>query len=697
MSEIDKIPDSVIEQYEGINRTSGRTFTKTININGKTYNKAKAARDTYRDIETNTSIRDSFTRLDYEEFRPEESVATNSKDIIRQCMNAYRKVGIIRNVIDLMADFGSQGISLVHPNKSTQKFYRDWFAKVNGPDRSERFLNLLYRCGNVIIRRVEAKINNKIAKNLTSYAQEPPIKIEKKGEIIPNVIPWRYTYLSPGSIDIISGRLGSFVGKPIYALKLPSLLVDVVSNPNTDVEKVLTDQLPPDIREKIKNGAREIILDSDNIIAKFYKKDDWQIWADPMIFAIIDDILCLEKLKLSDLSALDGIISQIRLWQLGDLKHEIYPTEVGINKLRDVLSSNPGAGAFDIIWGPELKFQESSTEAYKFLGQTKYEPTLNNIYAGLGIPPTLTGTGNSAGFTNNFISLKTLVKRLEYGRSLLTEFWNDEIKLVQKAMGFQKPARVQYDRMVLTDEAAEKDLMIKLWDRNLITDASVLERFGEDPEFEQSVNNREQEERMNGQRLPKASPYHQDQDFELRKTALGRGYLKPSQTGIKVKESYSKEPFLEAIKQKPPGIGLPTTKKPGLPKGRPKNSKDKKPRQRTQKIRTSADELLWVKSTQKQITNVVMPYLLSYFNKKDVRSLNTDEFNKCEMIKFSVLANLSPYTDISDNDIMEVLKKGSGIPKLLRDKYNEYTMGRDYSIEELREVQAIVYTENVEI
>ena len=30
-------------------------------------------------------------------------------------------------------------------------------------------------------------------------------------------------------------------------------------------------------------------------------------------------------------------------------------------------------------------------------------------------------------------------------------------------------------------------------------------------------------------------------------------------------------------------------------------------------------------------------------------------------------------------------------------KYNEYTMGRDYSIEELREVQAIVYTENIEI
>lgn len=688
-----KIPDSVVDKYDILRRSTGTSVLRRSN----------AYRDVYKDIDSNTTIRNSFTRLDYEEFRPEESIATASKDIMRQCMNAYRKVGIIRNVVDLMADFGSQGITLVHPQKSVQKFYRDWFDKVDGPERSERFLNHLYRVGNILIRRIEAKINTKVAKNMTSYARETPVKIGEKNEVIPNMIPWKYTFLSPLSIDIISGHLGSFVGKPIYALNLPSLLIDAIKDPKTDIEKTLVEQLPEYIRVAIKRGDRNIILDSDNIIAKFYKKDDWQLWADPMIYAIIDDILLLEKLKLSDVSALDGVISQIRLWTLGDLEHEIYPTEVAINKLREVLASNPGTGAFDVIWGPELHLEKIETNTHQFLGQAKYEPTLNNIYAGLGIPPTLTGTGNSAGFTNNFISLKTLVKRLEYGRSLLTEFWNDEIKRVQKAMGFQKPAKVQYDRMVLTDEAAEKDLMIKLWDRNLISDASILERFGEDPEFEQLVNNREQEERVSKTRLSKAGPYHiEDKEHELAKTALGRGYVKPSQVGMKVKESYQKEPFIESITQKPPMSNpTPITKKnkskTGQPPGRPFNSKDKKPRQRNPKIRTSADELLWVKNAQKEISAIITPHLLSFFNKKNVRSLSTEEFANCETIKFAILANLPPYQKMTEDDILQSFRTIKGIPQSFKEKYAEYTAGRDYSVDELREIQVLVYIEETEI
>ena len=49
---------------------------------------------------------------------------------------------------------------------------------------------------------------------------------------------------------------------------------------------------------------------------------------------------------------------------------------------------------------------------YINLGSEKYTSVLNSIYAGLGVPPTLTGMAtNGGGFTNNFISLKTLVER----------------------------------------------------------------------------------------------------------------------------------------------------------------------------------------------------------------------------------------------------------------------------------------------
>src|SRR4051812_6949810 len=57
--------------------------------------------DRFRDIDSNTSVRDSYSNLDYEYFRPNESVPKRHKDIIGACMEAYKKVSIVRQVIDM--------------------------------------------------------------------------------------------------------------------------------------------------------------------------------------------------------------------------------------------------------------------------------------------------------------------------------------------------------------------------------------------------------------------------------------------------------------------------------------------------------------------------------------------------------------------------------------------------------------------
>ena len=79
------------------------------------------SRQTYIDIEPNRSVRPSFSRSDYDSFRPGEAIPTKQKRIMGMCMSAYDRVGIIRNVIDLMSDFASQGLVLVHPNKNIEK------------------------------------------------------------------------------------------------------------------------------------------------------------------------------------------------------------------------------------------------------------------------------------------------------------------------------------------------------------------------------------------------------------------------------------------------------------------------------------------------------------------------------------------------------------------------------------------------
>ena len=116
------------------------------------------ATDRYANVLPNVSVRDGFNKLDYNWFRPEESSPQEVKDVIGACMKAHYKFSLVRNVVELMADFASKGIRLAHKNKKQEKAYKYWFKMVGGQERSERFLNYLYRCGNVVVNRRKAKI-----------------------------------------------------------------------------------------------------------------------------------------------------------------------------------------------------------------------------------------------------------------------------------------------------------------------------------------------------------------------------------------------------------------------------------------------------------------------------------------------------------------------------------------------------------
>jgi hypothetical protein len=63
------------------------------------------------------SIRDGMTRGDYEFYRPAEAIPRKHREIIAACDEYYHHVDILRNIIDLMADFGSQGIEIFHPSR----------------------------------------------------------------------------------------------------------------------------------------------------------------------------------------------------------------------------------------------------------------------------------------------------------------------------------------------------------------------------------------------------------------------------------------------------------------------------------------------------------------------------------------------------------------------------------------------------
>lgn len=673
------------------------------------------ARTSYRNMESNISVREGFSRSDYEYFRPQEAVPKHKKEIMMFCMEAYRRVGIVRNIIDLMGDFTVQGIKIVHPDKTRQRMLRKWAKMVRFREVSERFANMLFRAGNVVVRRTTARLPSNEEDKMTAQGAEklePDTTFPEQLSTVKRNIPIRYTLLNPTSLEIVGGELAQFTGKQLIGLKITSNLRRQIMNPTPD-EKILVDMIPPYIVAAVKQGKTIIPLEQEKLVISHYKKDDWQAWADPMTYAILDDLILLEKMKLADLAALDGAISQVRVWTLGDLEKGIFPSVGAIEKLSEILMSNPGGGAFDLIWGPDLKVQEYKTDVHHFLGGDKYEPVLRSIYAGLGVPPTLTGTDGASGATNNFVSIQTMIQRLEYVRGKIREFWEQELALMQQALGFASPAKIQFDMMTLSDEAAQKKLLLDLWDRNLVSDEAVVEAFKEYPEIEVIRQKREAKERDRGSRPEKAGPFFApEKAHEYMKIALQRGYVNPQDAGIEM-ESTDETPFDKQLKaaEKAKAMtgGVGGAKKKGKSgQGRPKNSKDSSKRSgKTFKVRTSAEQAetfsdfmvknIWAKEAQRAIAEILNPVMLKYFNKSNLRELSETEAANLERVRFTVLANLTPYDNIAEDKVIGLIRDKCTLPsrdKILYDKLSAraYEINeRETTTEERKTIQAAVY------
>jgi hypothetical protein len=644
----------------------------------------------YSDLTNDLSGRPGLNQSDFDWFRPQDRVPTKPKDIIGFARYAYRRIGLIRNSIDLMGDFACQGVRLAHRNKRVENFYKDWFNRIDGQAVSERLCNLLFREANVVIKSKTAKINAKKRLEMQRAVASPDMQ--------PN-------FLDPMLIEIIGGPLASLTDKTRYAIKVPATygmqLSHMTNNPNIEMQKILS-EIPVELKRAIQD-QKPIPLDPDKTFVYYYKKDDWQGWADPMTYACFRDLILYEKLKLADQAALDGAISKIRVWKLGSLDHKLAPTQTASQALESILGANVQGGTKDIIWGPDIELIETSTDVQSFLGEEKYRPTLMAIYAALGIPPTLTGTFGASGTTNNFISLKTLTERLNYVRTIVSNFWEEQVKIVQKAMGFRYPAVIEFDYMNLEDPSSIMNILLSMADRNILSDEYLQRYIKANPDMEirrtTNENNRKDE---------KVSPFHQaDQDFQMKKITLQTGLTSPSEVGLELNEKKKGEDSVLSIRSKDAkqkarnqgGVqGRPQENVDTGAPGRPKNATDTGPRQeRTFKPALKASIQTWARDAQFKIAEFINPGILEQYTKGNMRSLTAEEFEQAEEVKFNILMNLEPFADLTLENMGQAMSKAfaqthSRTCKEWIDDTGS-SLDRKLSIDEIRNIRASYYAD----
>lgn len=594
------------------------------------------------------SVRSEYTRDNYHNVRQSERVPKSFIDSLIFCNESYYNVSIVRNIVDLMSDFSKKGLDWNHKNKSVQSFYRSWYSKISGDHVSERFCNYLLRLGNLCIVPEYSKIPQEIASEWkkTRGSQFKNIKIKDLN------IPSGYYFIDVTALteELSSTRM---MGNRTFKLNGNGGLVNNFGNYTVDFRKQsgqnfssrLYQSLPIDIRRKITETNGSISLEEGtDVILYHYRKDDWDTWARPIILSIAEPLIMLQKMHLADASALDGVISNVRLWRVGyidqtNILNSIIPEPHMLEQVRNMIKANVSGGVLDIVWGPELDFKESSSTAYEFLYPEKYTQIMSEIYDGFGVNPSLAGglSSSKGALGNSAISMKVLVERLAYIREKLTDFWMNESRKVQKAMGFSSPAVISFDDAIFSDEISYKKLLIELYDRNVISLEGLREEFNYIDPIEGSRIYKEEKRRKTGKITPKASPYHDPMvKDKLISDMIKSGNMDGEELNIDIKKE---DVFSKDKGGRPVGV---------------KDSVKRDPKASTPKRAFASEFLemnLWAKESLEKISEAVGSTYLSELGKKNFRQLNTQETEDFEDLKLSILCSCEPYSDVNHETI----------------------------------------------
>lgn len=633
---------------------------------------------------TNVTPREGYNRTDWSRQRPEDGAPTKIKDIVKVCQDLYKRVGVVRNVIDLMSDFASDGIDLVHPVVAQETFYREWAKRVNLSNRAQMFMKCLLRDGNVIVRRRVGKLTLPVVKQWSQGVKVEKIKKDAKEPT--RQIPWGYNFISPAIVDKKTGDIDSLTGETKLVVNLPATFITTLQA-STNISSEVMMKLPKDIMDGVRAGNKPV-LDPAITYVGYYKKDDWEEWATPFLYSVMDDISFKERLRQADLAALDGVINVIRLWKLGKSDQQILPTRTAVNKLIGILQNNVGGGCMDIVWDDMIDMEAYYPPIDKILGSDKYQAVNADILRGLGMPDALIGSSESTGNAQTmYVQLKTLVERLEYIRMECLIWLNNELKTLCKAMGFKVPPTVVFGNMSLRDENVEKQLIIQLLDRGVISVEAVHKAFGQVYVVElERIRRESQFRKSNPPLLERAGPY----------------YRPESQLKIQFDQQMLLQRQKESGGDNPAGDQNRKIENAPRP-GRPKNTKDVAPRNRNPKLLGSvAAQCVVAENFCDEIDGFVDK---RFFAKHDVttsRNLTRAQRQELESIKWMLLCHLEPDSVVTAETIQSILESPTTKRAIERDQnYRDglssfaQAMSRGCNLNERRRMMCLVWAESV--
>lgn len=445
-------------------------------------------------------------------FRNSNAIYDNSqsgvdiRDAVILCQKCYWNFALFRNIIDLMTEFSIDDILYAGGNMQSRKFFEALFNKINIWDLQDKFYREYYRSGNVFVYRFDATVEpGDVKKIITSLAsktsvgnpvleqnqpmggpenhmgyptgfpkdpkgdnnpllQDGPVKLE----VEPMKMPARYIILNPADINMLGTANFSY---GIYYKILTEYEVSRLRNLQTEEDIEVFNTLPKFTQDQIRAGVRSVYipLDTKKVKIVFYKKQDYEPFAVPMGYPVLEDINAKIEMRRIDM-AICRTMQQIVLLVTAGAE----PDKGGINqKHLETLTKifkNESVGRV-LVADYTTKASFVIPEIADLLDPKKYEVIdrdinigLNNVFLG------------GEKFANQQKKVEIFVKRLEQAKeSFLNNFLIPEIKRIAKSLNFKSYPTPYYDSNQFKDDVSYAKLYAQLATVGILTPDQCVE------------------------------------------------------------------------------------------------------------------------------------------------------------------------------------------------------------------------------
>lgn len=399
----------------------------------------------------------------------------NVREAIELCQKAYSNVAVFRNAIDIMAEFANTEIYLEGGSQKSRDFFTEWFKKIKLWSLKDQYFREYYRSGNIFLYRVDAEFK------VEDYARI----VRQVGELNArsNKIPVRYILLNP--FDVVAKR-GSSFATGAYEKILSEYELARLQNPITEEDKEILEGLPPSVRKDIKKGAYyqdglKIELDPKKLVYSFYKKQDYEPFAVPFGYPVLEDINAKMELKKMDQAITRTVENVILLITMG-----AEPDKGGINpnnlRAMQSLFKNESVGRV-LVSDYTTNAQFVIPDLNKVLGSEKYKVLNEDIKQGL--QNIVIGEEK---YSATEVKAQIFVDRLKESRNaFLNDFLQMEIKRIAKNLGMKTYPTAKFRDIDIRDQTQLMRISTRLMELGIITPQQGMEMFhtGQFPKSEE--------------------------------------------------------------------------------------------------------------------------------------------------------------------------------------------------------------------